>query len=366
MRAKLATVPALFASSAALLWGCAGNSARDAPLPDSTGSTASPIEGGDPVNDVNNPVSSLFPQSTVQLRTTRTLPGGVTRQRRCTGQILSATKILTAAHCQTNSTTVVMLYPTVANAGALPINTPSTIIKAVATNPTAFPPGVTCDDLVPSTFPSQCYTANSSTNPSGPGTHYADMAVLTLASPIPIAPAGPYQRVGIGPRDSFATTQTASTKPPPSWAVGTGDMNWYLHGCDGGVPGVWNTNQAMQWVPVHQLVPSDSNGIIQAEALFFDHGDSGGGLYQFGHTFIGPVLPTTYNLILLGLASYFGPPEPCDPDLDPSTEFASYWTSVEYGDNYDWVIAQGGVASSYVEPFGGSAQGSVATFGASL
>src|ERR1700722_9520753 len=79
---------------------------------DDVGTTVAPIEGGDPINDGVNPYSTEFPMSTVGLTTPFTNKSGVASYHMCTGVILSATQILTAAHCNVNSTTIVYFYRT--------------------------------------------------------------------------------------------------------------------------------------------------------------------------------------------------------------------------------------------------------------
>jgi Trypsin len=328
MNAKL--MLALLAS-AAFVNGCAGQSTGDESSPDTIGSTESPIEGGEVVNGTADPVSRLFPLSTVNLRTMVTLPDGGVQGRRCTGVILSSTKILTAAHCKVNSTTQVYLYPTTVNGGALPTGT---VVNASGTTP-AVQTGVVCDPDVPGSVPATCYASSN-----GGGSHFADLAILTLASSIPLAPSGPYQQVGLAPRDSF-------TANVASWAVGTGWMNFLKSGCDAGAQ---NPSYSMQWVATDLLSGSDNGGIIYTRIVYGDPGDSGGPIYQKGRTFIGPLLPGTYNLILVGILSDL-PRSPCS-NTNPIIK--NEYTSVQQPDNYDWITQQGGVVSPYITSFGAS------------
>ncbi len=213
MKIKLGILATLSALPPALLVpGCTVQA-----TPDSVGTTQSAIEGGDLINQGSNPASSLFPLSTVGVVSTWTDSSGVAWDKHCTGEILSPTTILTAAHCKPNKTTKIFLYPSMPGAGALPL---SFSLPASHTVLPAVQPGVVCDADVAGSFPSTCYRNG------GAGKHYADLAVDTLAAPIPGAYA--YHSVILGASGSFKTSA-----PLGSWAVGTGEMDVLMNWCNG-------------------------------------------------------------------------------------------------------------------------------------
>jgi hypothetical protein len=89
---KRLTIVSALGAFAGLAVACTASSPDD-PSHETTGSTDLPIEGGKPVNDLWNPVTAVFPQSTVALDVTF---DGTTYLPACTGIILSTTKVLTA------------------------------------------------------------------------------------------------------------------------------------------------------------------------------------------------------------------------------------------------------------------------------
>ena len=61
-----------FLALAGVAYGCGSQLPHD----EDTASSEAPIEGGNPINQAANPVSSLFPLSTVRLRTMFPLADG--------------------------------------------------------------------------------------------------------------------------------------------------------------------------------------------------------------------------------------------------------------------------------------------------
>jgi hypothetical protein len=264
---------------------------------------AETADRGDPINESFNPVSNLFPLSTVAVNT----PGGA----RCTGEILSATKILTAAHCKVDSTTTVAFYATTPGAGPLPTGT---TIAASSDAAVALQPDVVCDPDVEGSFPDTCYSG------SGSERHYADLAVLTLASEIP----APYVPIALGPRGGFSEVSTP-------WEVATG-QGW-----------------SMQWAPASYRSDSDSLGLFTMQATFGLPDDAGGPVYQYASD-TGAVVPGTYNLVLAGVTSNI---PSCAEGSSCSAQLNSY-TSAAYPANYDWLMAQQAPDLQDVATFGAS------------
>jgi hypothetical protein len=340
-------------ASGALSFACGS------PSTDPLASVQSPIEGGDPINLENNPVSSLFPQSTVYIETIigTTIHG-------CTGEILSTNKILTAAHCVITNGTTVHLYPITPGSGDEPLPGVAIPVLPGASGPVRdVPDGIDC-------------TSNKVNDPTclstwgkaGPGTapsHFADLAVITLASNISVPP---YQPVWLAPRDSYSLSQVAPGGPRSSWEVGTGQMNPFIkRDCNATDPYVFNPNNEMQWVPLHELSPSDHEtglgtmlgfstnqalGVISTTALFGDHGDSGGPLFQYTPPATGfgtrPSGPNT--LMLVGVLSSGATCQAAAAGL----LFSNWFTSVEYPDNYDWLTQEGASPIPDLAAFGAS------------
>ena len=297
---------------------CTGHSSLE-----STASTGEAIEAPRPINDPTNPISSQFPLSTVNLVT----PVGA-QNAYCTGVILTPTKILTAAHCGVGSTTIARFYAT--NPGGSDLPRADFQISAAGGASVAKPPGVACEPRRGDAFPETCYST------FGSSSHYADLAVLTLSSAIPI----PYKPVVLAARGSFGAMQALTT----SWAVGTGRMDWVAAGCpDGG--GSLNAPRKMAWAPIFSLGATDSSGSFTTGLINADRGDSGGPMFQLAAS-AGP----TMALVVVGILSD-------RTTTDCTLAGSNTYTSVEYGDNYDWIVSQGG--SSKPKP-------SIETFGASL
>jgi hypothetical protein len=312
MKTKLGILPALFVCA------CVAPSSQESLPLEPTSSIQSPIESGDTINDPDNPVSSLFPVSTVHLSTQVTLPDGGLGDWDCTGVILTPMQVLTAAHCAANSTTVVSFYGTTRGAGPGPNGV---TINASGTIPPAVEPGVVCSAFVPGSYPATCYSPNA-------GGHFADLEVVTLSSAI----KAPYLAVTLGRAGVYAA---ASHRP--SWEVGTGLMNLRKNGWDAAEP-VLNSALLMEWVPT-TLVASDADGSFLSTQLYGDPGDSGGPVYQYAITASGasPVAPGTYNLILVGILSgMLGP----NFSEDGKLTYANRYTSVEEPDNAAWLQSE--------------------------
>jgi hypothetical protein len=326
MKTKLAILATLGALPPAFLVpGCTVRA-----TPESVETTQSAIEGGDVINLGSQPVSSLFPLSTVGIVSTWTDTSGVAWDKYCTGEILSSTTILTAAHCKPNKTTKVFLYPSMPGAGALPLNFSLPASQTVAP---AVQPGVVCDADVPGSFPSTCYSTG------GSGNHYADLAVVTLAAQIPGAYA--YHRVVLGPSGSFTAGAARG-----SWAVGTGQMDVLMNWCNGLPAIVGNASRSMQWVPMAPISGADSTGLFMTTYLYADEGDSGGPVYQEAKS--ATATPQgMYNLVLVGVIS--GTPPTCVVGNQVNT-----YTSVENADNHAWLLSQGATDTPDVATFGAS------------
>jgi hypothetical protein len=304
------------------------------------GAVTSSIEDGQPINTGVDPVAGMFPLSTVNLVTPVTLADGGSDYHFCTGVILTPTKILTAAHCGTGPTTAVFLYPLGNHQGAEPRSDTDGIF--FASGSPEVPDGLTlstCLDLKNSS-PDSC-------DSSVPSPHLADLAVLPLDRAIP----APYAPVVLGPRGSYATTHPpADGGPlPDSWTVGTGHMNVLANGCVENAS-TGNSIREMEWVATPCLPSSDAAGLIQLSIMITGVGDSGGpmfellpGLQKFG--------PLASNLMLVGLVSAG---TKCTPGF-ANIAHIDVFTSVEYPDNYDWLVNKEGAQPAP----------NVATFGAS-
>ncbi len=167
-------------TSAVFADACARKSGPGSPPPDPVGSTQSQIEGGRVINDAANPVSSQFPLSTVNIATPAVKPDGTPGRARCTGEIVSPTQILTAAHCPLSSNTVIGLYSTTPGTGADPISPLSTSGATFA-----FPPGVCIQTTagIPFAGGLTCAESNFYTCPAGTGCNetngtFADLALI--------------------------------------------------------------------------------------------------------------------------------------------------------------------------------------------
>jgi hypothetical protein len=306
--------------------GCSGADDGSEPL----GTIASPIENGKPINNGVDPVSSMFPRSTVMVRTPLLNDAGAPtftdagrpRGSQCTGEIIGPDRILTAAHCLPNSQTQIYLYPTDVDGGSTPIDGGNIPAIPLAGNP-AFPPGIQPDEHKPNvTFLS--------------GGVYADMAVLTLGYPVP----SNYAKVVLGRPgpDAYEATRTSS-----SWAVGAGLMNLFSLGhCDAGAnPAIKNRSHQMMWTPVDPLNPLDASADFGEFTVLSqtDPGDSGGPIYQLATEADGglcPVGPDSFNLVLIGILSQ-GPCGPVGSDI---------YTNVTNQTNSTWLVNQGATVES--------------------
>ena len=285
------------------------------------GSSQSAIEGGQPINVDTDPVSSLLPMSTVLIETPETDAEGNVYTAPCTGVVLAPTKVLTAAHCQPNSQTEVYLYPTVANAGALPDRAHPVLVVGSP----ALQHGVICDPNAPNW--DDCYS-------DVPSSHFADLAVLTLLTPI----VSPHRPVILAASGSYGATQ-AMSKPPSAWAAGAGMINFYNWAqCDSSAATgfISNDTRHMEWVATRPLSPSDGDGSFTTRQIYTDYGDSGGPLYQ-AELSSAPVGADGYDLMLVGILS--GSTPGC------GLIGSDTYTSTAYVDNFDWLVQQGGSAS---------------------
>jgi V8-like Glu-specific endopeptidase len=298
-----------------------------------------PSGRGSPINNTVDPISVVFPVSTVALETPGTMG--------CTGVILTDNTILTAAHCNVGPTTIAHFYVSDAHGTSLP--TPALDIPA-SSAPVATQ-GVTCktSDL---TFPQSCFVPNK----SGTGSHNADLAVLTLSksipstfSPVVLATEG-YGAQGLSP----ATL-------PTWWEVTTGG------------PALINDQSREEWAPVTYDPSSDTD---QPQGYFFIHsiyglsGDSGGPVFQApaslssssssggssassggtGSSSGGAAGTGGFaNLALLGLVSDISPCLSGD-----TCEHTNMVVSVAQPDNYEWLVGLGGSPVPAVATFGAS------------
>jgi hypothetical protein len=276
-----------------------------------------PQKGAHPINRPDDPISSRFPLSTVNLQT----PGNTNPS--CTGVILAATKtttkILTAAHCKVNSTTTGRYYPTTASLSPGASLPSGAVFSASTVTPVAIPSGVVCDPDVPGSIPRTCYVN------AGTGTqYYADLAVLTVDSP----PPDGYVPVALG-----ASGALDATPSDDSWEVGSGY----------GGP--------MQWAPTDEC-GADVAGSFVAAAPFAQRGDTGGPVFQE----VKSPLVSKNGMILIGIASTLGP---CTDSATCGAR-ANVYTNVVNANNYTWLTGLGGA------PAQTATAANVGSFGASL
>jgi hypothetical protein len=347
---------------AALLHACVGSAPDELP-PGPIGSSQSSIEGGDFINDPANPISSLFPISTVHVSTPGTKPDGGIGEIRCTGTLVSPTQILTAAHCPVSQQTSIDFYSTTPGGGANPILPVSALGAKFS-----YPPGVCAPAQfgVPFAGPTTCTDYNFYTCPAGTGCDetngtFSDLAVITLSAPI----TGPYKPVQLGPVALFAGSYDLF----PTYEVGTGLMNVFASGgrytyddagnttgelWDASNAAVRNASDSMQWVPM-VLTPrdggtnNDNDGSFKALLHYSDHGDSGGPVFQY----VSPTpvdaasfpLMGNNNFVLLGV---------CHGRTPDGTQ--SVFTSVENTVNNAWLhrVLVGQPPSVSITTFGAS------------
>jgi hypothetical protein len=145
----------------------------------------------------------------------------------------------------------------------------------------------------------------------------------------------------LGQRDGFSVEQAYGS----SWAVGTGQMNWVPQHCPQYVS--TNPTSRMLWAPIYNLSATDIGGVFRTGLLTADPGDSGGPVYRIAKT----PTPSKMRLVLLGILSHETAINGCNLG-----GFNNY-TSVEYADNFDWIVSQGGSPTPPPD---------VASFGASL
>lgn len=312
--APLAALASMFVAGVAL-GGCALEPAASDPVTPSEAPAASPvaaaprrpfhikelspsteIRGGVPVNGRPNPISALFPLSTVQILT-------ASNTSQCTGVILSSTKILTAAHCQPDSTTTVVFYgPTGATPVGDTIGCGNICLAGQGKVTVAMPDGVTGAGGLASIF-----TGGGLKDTNG---NWADLAVLTL--PVEIPETLPWGSVGITPSNSFAAIRSNA-----SWAVGTGDENDQP-----------NPKDTMEWVAGSIGSADDSPGYFETDTVITDQGDSGGPLFQLTTTPGGGL----GDLVLVGILT---------GQAGAIRRFAAdRYTSVGFPSNYTWIQQQ--------------------------
>jgi hypothetical protein len=294
----------------ALVPGCAVSSA---PSPEGVASTDEPIENGQPINSGADPFSTPFATPTVGLQI---VPPGAAAGTAdyCTGVIISATQVLTAAHCVPTGSVVRLVYqygtfgatppaPPVLNVTSSSIAMPGNIANTGCANGASYPDG--CQDAAG---------------------NFADLAIITLPFSFNSASHGP---VAVGIANSFSSIHTKS-----AWEVGIGNL----------APGasLISNSPTMEWVPV-DLPSNDQGGFIAPGSTslyterpgafvtrnsYADHGDSGGPVYQLDPLWqVGEGPP---RLILIGITS--GQVS----TSAPGTRF----TSVLRTPNYNWITTQ--------------------------
>jgi V8-like Glu-specific endopeptidase len=273
--------------------------------------TAAEEERGQSINEGSDPIASVIPLSTVRIETDGT--------DGCTGVILSATKLLTAAHCKIDDSTEILFYPTTDGAGASPAHLyPSSMIASV-TRPT----GVLCDPSVDGSFPTTCYAERDSASSSEPV--YADFAVVQLTGAVPDG----YFPVVLGASGSYASRSTETM-----WQAGTGDGS-------------------MQWGPVYDSTSSDDTGSFATTSFYGLRGDSGGPVFRYAAgtaSADGGDGGAPPPLELVGIASDIGPcaatcPAACDAHRDS-------FSSAVQASNFAWLVAHGGSPVPATSSFG--------------
>jgi hypothetical protein len=316
------TLPRLVA--AAVLAACGGGSAPDT---DRTASASQAIEGGHLINDSADEVSRRFPRSTVMVL----LNGGSGSGEGCTGTLIAAKRVLTAAHCVVGSDNVlsddlkVTFYDPGFGNGAAPDKSTAQVVPHASVD---LPLSVSCSRASGVLDPA-CYSNGV----------LADIAVLTLPTDVTIAPS-PYQPAYLAPKGAVAAL-IAAKRARASWAVGVGYMNFASPHC-AGVPlptPVSNFDSLMEWVPVASFSNAGANGVfsntgILTNSAYIDPGDSGGPLYQYAGI--------KDSLALLGVASSS---QWCDASV-------SRYTDVTEPSNYDWLVSEGATEMPTTGSFG--------------
>jgi hypothetical protein len=323
-RSLRSTLPRLVAVT--VLGACSNGPASDA---DRTGSASQAIEGGHFINDEADVVSTLFPLSTVNVR----INVGTSAAKSCTGVLIAADKVLTAAHCTYGTGGVLMDDLTVAfytpgiGGGAAPVATTAQVVPQTSV---AKPPNVTCAPWPPGDPPASCFSNGV----------YADLAVLTLTTPV----GSPWRPVYLAPKGAVAALVAAKTSRA-SWEVGTGYENYDKPHCQGilddDLPDpVKNAARLMQWVPVASFSNGGATGII-SDNVYGDRGDSGGPLYQYAGigdhlALLGTLSLSAYGCSVVQYTHYNRYPDVTEPS------------------NYDWLVAHGATEMPTTGSFGGA------------